>query len=86
MPTVIKIKTYMCENGIGNPLAECRFHCSVEEFDRYHKCPICTSSLQEAKDPEDQITVTIRDIEDEDTDEIKKKIQRDIEHYSLIKA
>lgn len=71
--TILKIQTFMCPLGIGDPNAECRYHVAVDNPNR--SCPIHKLLLEKTTDPLDQITVTIAG-----EDEIDAIISRDFNH------
>jgi len=72
MKTIIKIKTYMCELGIGKLGQEgaCRFHKPMNELPEDKKCPIHKTDLLLSNLPEDQMTITVISEEELETEEV----------------
>lgn len=62
--TEIKVKTFMCPNGVGNPNASCRFHRAFDNLPADRMCPTCKLELVKSTDPEDKITMTVMGEED----------------------
>jgi hypothetical protein len=62
--TTIKVKTFMCPNGLGNPNASCRFHRAFDNLPIDKMCPTCRLALVKSTDPNDKITMTVMGVED----------------------
>jgi len=69
--TIVKVKTYMCPEGIGNVNSHCRFHRAWDNLPDDNKCPHCNLELAKAVEDGDRITITVigpEDIEHEITE------------------
>jgi len=72
--TIIKVKTFMCPEGIGNVDSECRFHRRWDNLPEDNQCPHCHLELVKATTDDDRQTLTVIgpediDIEIEERDE-----------------
>ena len=83
--TIIKVKTFMCPNGIGDKNSFCRFHRAWDNLPKdrwgYIKCPTCNLELEKSILDKDKMTRTVmgeEDIEVEilDRDEPKHRSER----------
>ena len=85
--TTIKIKTFMCPTGLGNPNASCRFHRASDNMTPDGKCPTCKLDLVKSTNPLDKITMTVMGEEDieQEIEQAKKGERKDIDVSTLAK-